>query len=59
MTITADQLVLRHRAYWLNLQECEETTNTSSVTVRIPEGNLFNVESLRSWMEQLREGNTQ
>lgn len=56
MTITQDELILRHRAYWLNLQGREETANQSSVTVRIPEENLFNVESLRTLMEQSRTG---
>ena len=56
MTITESELILRHRAYWLNLQGYEETANQSSVTVRIPEENLFNVESLRVLMEQSRKG---
>ena len=56
MTITENELILRHRAYWLNLQGYEETANQSSVTVRIPEENLFNVESLRTLMEQSRKG---
>ncbi len=56
MTITQDELILRHRAYWLNLQGYEETANQSSVTVRIPEENLFNIESLRTLMEQSRRG---
>lgn len=56
MTITENELIIRHRAYWLNLQGYEETANQSSVTVRIPEENLFNVESLRTLMEQSRKG---
>ena len=56
MTITESELILRHRAYWLNLRGYEETANQSSVTVRIPEENLFNVESLRTLMEQSRKG---
>ena len=30
MTITEAELILRHRAYWLNLQGYEETANQSS-----------------------------
>ena len=56
MTVTTDELVLRHRAYWLNLRGYEETTNQSSVTVPIPESNLFDVEKLRKLMEQSRGG---
>ncbi len=56
MTITADELVLRHRAYWLNLKGRPETANLESITVRIPEQNLFDVENLRMLMEQSRAG---
>lgn len=56
MTITANELVLRHRAYWLSLRGREETVNQASVTLRIPERNIFDVESLRALMEQSRQG---
>ena len=56
VTITDDELVLRHRAYWLNLRGCGATENQSSITVRIPRQNLFNVESLRALMDQSRGG---
>ena len=56
MTVTADHLILRRRAYWLNLRDYGETTNVSSVTVRIPETNVFDIESLRYLMEQSRKG---
>ena len=59
MTITADKLILRYRAYWLNLKGAEETSNKTSVTVRIPERNLFAVDSLRALMEQSRQGSIQ
>ena len=56
MTVTMNELVLRNRAYWLSLRESEETTNTTFVTVKIPEGNLFNVKSLKNLMAQSRGG---
>ena len=59
MTVTADELVLRRRSYWLNLHGCEDTTNISSVTVRIPSTNVFDVEQLRDLMEQSRSGRIQ
>ena len=59
VTITADELILRRRAYWVNLKGYEETTNRTSVTVPIPKGNLFNVESLRDLMDQSRRGKIQ
>ena len=59
VTITEDELVMRRRAYWLNLRGSEETGNRSSVTVRIQVGNLFDVENLHALMEQSREGRIQ
>ena len=56
MTVTADHLILRRRAYWLNLRDYGDTTNVSSVTVRIPETNVFDIESLHYLMEQSRKG---
>ena len=59
MTITENDLVLRRRAYWLSLKGYEETGNRSSVTVRIPSDNLFDVDGLRGLMEQSRKGSVQ
>ena len=56
MTVTAEELVLRRRAYWLNLRGLEATPNQGSVTVRIPADNVFNVENLHRLMEQSRTG---
>ena len=49
----------KRSAYWLNLRGHDETENTSSITVHIPEQNLFNVDNLRMLMEQSRKGNIQ
>ena len=59
LTITADELILRRSAYWLNLRGHDETRNKSSITVLIPEQNLFNVDNLRTLMEQSRKGRIQ
>lgn len=56
ITITANKLVLRRRAYWLSLRGSESTDNRSSVTVRIPKGNVFDVPNLRTLMDQSRRG---
>lgn len=56
LTITDESLVMRRCAYWLDLKGAEERENVSSVTVRIPVTNVFNVENLRSLMEQARKG---
>lgn len=56
MTLTNDNLILRRRAYWLNLRGLDETSNQASVTVHLPIANLFNVGALRELMEQSRTG---
>lgn len=57
MTVTSEELVLRRRAYWLSLQqEHEEIVDQSTVTVRIPERNVLDVETLHGLMEQSRTG---
>ena len=56
LTITDDELVIRHRAYWLNLLGAEETANRESVTVAIPRGNRFDVAGLQDLMERSRTG---
>ena len=57
MTVTAEELVLRRRAYWLSLQQgYAEDAAQQTVTVRIPEHNVFDVETLRELMERSRKG---
>ena len=59
MTITADDLVLRKRAYWLSLRGWPETENRASITVGIPAENVFDVENLRDLMERSRRGSVE
>jgi len=59
MTVTEESLVLRRRAFWLNLRGRDEKSNRSSVTVQIPCDNLFNVDSLHRLMQQSRTGRIQ
>ena len=57
MTVTAEELILRRRAYWLSLQRGhEEGVGQETVTVRIPEDNVFDIEALRTLMERSRAG---
>lgn len=56
MIITVEQLVLRRRAYWLNLRGSDETSNRRTVTVRIPKRNVFEPGGLHALMEQSRQG---
>lgn len=57
MTVTTEELVLRRRAYWLSLQQGHaEIVGQQTVTVRIPEQNVFDVVTLRTLMERSRKG---
>ena len=56
VTITAKKLVMRRRAYWLSLRNCDATDNQSSITVRIPMRNVFDVDNLKALMDQSRRG---
>lgn len=56
MSVTKNKLILRRRAYWLNLHGCKEVKNKTSVTVAIPKENLFDVKNLRSLMKRSRGG---
>ena len=59
MTITSEELVMRRRAYWLNLSGVDETENQETVTVRIPVQNVFDVDNLQALMDQSRGGHIQ
>ncbi len=57
MIVTAEELALRRRACWLSLQRNhDEVTDQETVTVRVPERNLFDVETLHELMERSRAG---
>ena len=57
MTVTDEELILRRRAYWLSLQQGhDEVTGQETVTVRIPERNLFDVETLQTLIDRSRRG---
>ena len=57
MTVTAEELTLRRRAYWMCLQQGhEEVVSQETVTVPIPEGNVFDVAALQTLMERSRRG---
>ncbi len=57
MTVTSEELILRRRAYWMNLQQGHrEVVGQQTVTVRIPERNVFDIEALVELMERSRKG---
>lgn len=52
--VTEEKLILRNRAYWLSLRGFPETANEASITVKMPEVNLFNIDSMRCLIDQSR-----
>lgn len=54
MTITHEQLALRRCAYWVDLTNHPSRDNVSSVTVDVPNDNLFDVDALTKLMEESR-----
>ena len=56
LTITDDELVIRHRAYWLDLRGHAETSHQERIPVAIPRANLFDVAALQDLMAKSRTG---
>lgn len=47
---SVDNLVIKKCAYWYNLSGLPETTNTSNITIQIPETNVLSPETLKDLM---------
>ena len=56
MLLSAEELVLRHGAYWLNLMGQPPTENETNITVHVPRTQVFKVESLKALMERANQG---
>jgi hypothetical protein len=56
LTVSSEYLVLRHCAYWCSLAGLPVSENESSVTVRVPRANLFDVAALTKLMRVMNEG---
>jgi len=50
-----DHLLLRQCAYWMSLKGMDSTTNTETIRVRIPRGNVFSVAALTQLMDKVRK----
>ena len=55
VSITTEELVMRHCAYWLSLKDAP-ATNRTAPTIRIPKSHVFDVPGIRQLMEQSRDG---
>lgn len=56
LTVSPDELILRHCAHWVSLLGAPESDNATSVTIDLPESNVFDIGGLRALMEQSRTG---
>jgi hypothetical protein len=56
ISLSEEELTVRHAAYWISLKGLSETDNTTSVTIDIPAANKVTVQSLRDLMELSRKG---
>lgn len=56
LTVSPTELILRHCAHWVSLVGAPESDNATSVTVDLPEGNVFDIAGLKALMEQSRTG---
>jgi len=56
LSVSVDELIIRKSAYWMSLRGLDESTNTTSVTVHIPQINYFDVNGLIDLMNRSRTG---
>lgn len=51
-------MVIRHCAYWASLSGEPATTNTDTVTVRLPRIQQFTPDALQQLMQRVNDGGT-
>jgi len=56
LTVSPSELVLRNCARWTSLVGLPESDNEKSVTIDLPQANLFDIDGLKALMEQSRTG---
>ncbi len=56
LTLSSEELVIRHAAYWYALRGAEPIAATSSIRLTIPRTQLFDVVGLRALMLRISQG---
>jgi hypothetical protein len=51
------EMCMRYCGYWMSLRGMSETQNTAAVTVSLPRSNQFTVQTLKSMIQRISEGN--
>lgn len=52
------EMCMRYCGYWISLRGMPETQNTTTVTVSLPRSNQFTVQTLKSMIQSISEGNS-
>jgi hypothetical protein len=55
MEISQERAILKHAAWWMNLQNTPATENKTSITLKIPRVNLFTPAILTDFLDQTRK----
>ncbi len=56
LTQSRQELCLKYCGYWVSLRGQPPTQNQTSVTISIPQQNIFNVEALKTLMQRIETG---
>lgn len=56
LSVSLNELTLRHCAYWVSLRDAPEADVGTAKTVYIPAKNRFDIEGLKALMDQSRTG---
>lgn len=56
LSVSPDEMILRHCAYWVSLRDAPETDVQTAKTVYIPAKNRFDIDGLKALMDQSRTG---
>jgi hypothetical protein len=54
LTQTAEELIVRHCAYWVSLVGHPPTASRTTVRIAVPRSNVFSVEALQSLLARLQ-----
>ena len=52
------EMCMRYCGYWISLRGMPETQKTTTVTVSLPRSNQFTVQTLKSMIQSISEGNS-
>ncbi|MCF8324411.1 MAG: DUF4365 domain-containing protein [Leadbetterella sp.] len=57
LTISEEELIMKHAAYWVCLYDAPPSTNKSSETIYLPKANLLTPDALKALCQEIGIGN--